>query len=106
MRGLQGSGSDASGGSILAKMKANRMVGVPYEDEHIDNAIHDLRMQGGMVSAEDYAGFEARWPDVSVPDLPTRTSLSELDALIAYLQVLGTMVDFSTYEAESPANLR
>ena len=35
---------------------------------------------------------------------PTR--LTEMDALIAYLQVLGTMVDFRTYKAESPENLR
>jgi cytochrome c oxidase cbb3-type subunit 2 len=30
--------------------------------------------------------------------------LSELDALIAYLQMLGTLVDFSVYQAEE--NLR
>jgi cytochrome c oxidase cbb3-type subunit 2 len=29
-----------------------------------------------------------------------------MDALIAYLQVLGTMVDFSTYEAEDLSNKR
>ena len=32
--------------------------------------------------------------------------LSEMDALIAYLQVLGTMVDFKTYKAEDPENQR
>lgn len=32
--------------------------------------------------------------------------LTRMDALIAYLQVLGTMVDFRTYEAEAPENLR
>ena len=31
---------------------------------------------------------------------------AEMDALIAYLQVLGTMVDFSTYEAEDLSNKR
>jgi cytochrome c oxidase cbb3-type subunit 2 len=29
-----------------------------------------------------------------------------MDALIAYLQQLGTQVDFSTYQAEDPENLR
>jgi cytochrome c oxidase cbb3-type subunit 2 len=29
-----------------------------------------------------------------------------MDALIAYLQVLGTMVDFRTYKAEDPENMR
>ncbi len=32
--------------------------------------------------------------------------LTEMDALIAYMQMLGTLVDFSTYEAEAPENLR
>ena len=30
----------------------------------------------------------------------------EMDALLAYLQVLGTMVDFKTYKASDPENLR
>jgi cbb3-type cytochrome oxidase cytochrome c subunit len=29
-----------------------------------------------------------------------------MDAVIAYLQKLGTDVDFSTYEAENPEHLR
>ena len=29
-----------------------------------------------------------------------------MDALIAYMQMLGTLVDFSTYQAEAPENLR
>ena len=32
--------------------------------------------------------------------------ITEMDALIAYLQVLGTMVDFKTYQAKSANNLR
>ena len=28
-------------------------------------------------------------------------AITELDAMIAYLQMLGTLVDFSVYEAES-----
>jgi cytochrome c oxidase cbb3-type subunit 2 len=35
-----------------------------------------------------------------------RGSPTELDALIAYLQMLGTLVDFSTYEAEDLSNRR
>jgi len=35
---------------------------------------------------------------------PTR--LTKMDALIAYLQQLGTMVDFRTYQAEDPDNMR
>ena len=32
--------------------------------------------------------------------------ITEMDALIAYLQMLGTLVDFSTYKADAPANQR
>ena len=35
----------------------------------------------------------------------TRSYVSELDALIAYLQMLGTLVDFATFDAAGP-NLR
>jgi len=91
---------------VAAKMKANRVVGVPYTDEQIANARHDLMLQAGDPGADDYGGFEARWPDVRTPDLPENDRITEMDALIAYLQVLGTMVDFSTYEAEAAANRR
>ncbi len=89
-----------------SKMKANRAVGVPYTQEQIDQAKHDLYMQAGIPFAEDYEGFEERWPDAKIPELPTKKEVTEMDALIAYLQVLGTMVDFSTYEAEDPDNRR
>ena len=32
--------------------------------------------------------------------------LTEADALIAYLQMLGTLVDFKTYRAEAPEHRR
>lgn len=83
---------------IGAKMVANRRVGVPYSDDQIEEAIHDLRIQAGSPFAEDYAGFEERWPDVALPVFATNREITEMDALIAYLQVLGTMVDFSTFE--------
>ena len=88
---------------IGAKMRANKRVGVPYEEEQIEQAIHDLKMQAGSPFADDYAGFEERWPDVATPDLPMNQDITEMDALIAYLQVLGTMVDFSTFDIKGPS---
>ncbi|MDW9378243.1 cytochrome-c oxidase, cbb3-type subunit II, partial [Sinorhizobium meliloti] len=47
----------------------------------------------------DASGVEARYPKAKLGDFdgdPQR--LSEMDALIAYLQMLGTLVDFSTYD--------
>ncbi|MDX0427268.1 cytochrome-c oxidase, cbb3-type subunit II, partial [Sinorhizobium medicae] len=42
---------------------------------------------------------EARYPKAKLGDFdgdPQR--LTEMDALVAYLQMLGTLVDFSTYD--------
>ena len=91
---------------LAAKMRANRTVGVPYTDEQIEAASKDLKLQAGDPYAEDFDGFEARWPGVRIPDVSDNTRITEMDALIAYLQVLGTMVDFSTYQAEAPENRR
>ncbi|MEE4210325.1 MAG: cytochrome-c oxidase, cbb3-type subunit II [Parvularcula sp.] len=85
---------------IGAKMVANRRVGVPYTDEQIEEAVHDLRMQAGSPFVEDFSGFEERWPGVAIPTFSENVSITEMDALIAYLQVLGTMVDFSTVPIE------
>lgn len=91
---------------IAARLIANRNVGVPYTDEQIEHAEHDLWMQAGFDVAQDYEGFEERWPTAKMPELATTRTITEMDAIVAYLQVLGTMVDFSTYEAEDPANRR
>ena len=81
-------------------LKANRTVGVPYTDEMIENAVGDLRAQVDEFS-DNYDGLMARYPKAVVRDFdgdPRR--ITEMDALIAYLQMLGTLVDFSTYEPE------
>ncbi len=88
-------------------MRANRFGGrVPYTDDMIENAETDLMAQLDPFSP-DYDAFLARYPGANVRDFdgdPDR--VTELDAMIAYLQSLGTMVDFSTYEAEAPENRR
>ncbi|MEM0928014.1 MAG: cytochrome-c oxidase, cbb3-type subunit II [Pseudomonadota bacterium] len=86
---------------ITGKMVANRRVGVPYTDAQIEAAVHDLRMQAGSPFVDDFSGFEERWPGVSIPDFSDNTQITEMEALIAYLQVLGTMVDFSTTPIET-----
>ena len=45
---------------------------------------------------------EARYPKAKLGAFdgdPAR--LTEMDALVAYLQMLGTLVDFSTYDAQA-----
>lgn len=102
-------------------MRANRLGGVPYTDDMIKNAIKDLRAQA-TPDSPDADAFTARYtertetgPDgkprtvkiskVEARDFDGNPSLvTEADALIAYMQMLGTLVDFKLYD--SKANLR
>jgi cytochrome c oxidase cbb3-type subunit II len=86
---------------IANHLKANRMGAVPYTDDMIANAAKDLKAQ---VNPDDpgAADLEKRYGKVQVRDFDGNPQkLSEADALIAYLQVLGTMVDFKGYDAKA-----
>ena len=79
---------------------ANAMVGVPYSEEMIDNALADLMAQADPEL--DASGLESRYNNVRIEDYDGNPrELTEMDALVAYLQMLGTLVDFSTYEPEA-----
>ncbi|MDE3876547.1 cytochrome-c oxidase, cbb3-type subunit II [Sinorhizobium meliloti] len=83
--------------NVAMSLEANRAVGVPYTDEMIGNAAADLKAQADPNA--DGSGVEARYPKAKLGDFdgdPQR--LTEMDALVAYLQMLGTLVDFSTYD--------
>ncbi len=89
---------DAS--NIAGNLKANVAVGVPYSQEMIDSALDDLKAQA--TPDADTSGVEARYPKAKLGDFDGNPQMiSEMDALIAYLQMLGTLVDFSTYD-QSP----
>lgn len=74
---------------------ANRITGVPYTDDMIENAAADFEAQADPDS--DYDDMLARYPKAQVRNFDGQAELTEMDALIAYLQILGTMVDFSTF---------
>jgi len=83
-------------------MAANRAAGVPYSEAMIENARADMTAQANPDA--DTSGLEERYPKVLIRDFdgdPTR--LTEMDALVAYLQMLGTLVDFADYDAEANA---
>jgi cytochrome c oxidase cbb3-type subunit 2 len=89
---------------VADHLRTNRMVGVPYTDEMIENARADLEVQ--VDEWGDYEEMLARYPKAQVRDFDGNPDMvSELDALIAYMQMLGTLVDFSAYQAEGE-NLR
>ena len=74
-------------------------VGVPYTKADIDKANDDLAAQAGQ--GGDPADLQKRYPKAQVRDFdgnPDR--LTEMDALIAYLQMLGTLVDTNSAKAQ------
>jgi len=93
--------------AIEQRLATLTTVGVPYSKAEITNAKADLETQVDGFAGET-SGLKKRYgAKVQQRDYdgnPQR--LTEMDALVAYLQVLGTMVDFRTYKAQAPENLR
>ncbi len=86
--------------NIAAHLKANAAVGVPYDEAMIENARADMLAQANPDA--DTSGVEERYPKAVIADFDgDPTTLTEMDALVAYLQMLGTLVDFSTYDPTS-----
>jgi cytochrome c oxidase cbb3-type subunit 2 len=85
------------GEHIADLMATHRLVGVPYTDEMIANARADFTVQADPEG--DWDGLLERYPGAQTRDFDMAPGVSEMDALIAYLQMLGTLVDFSTFEA-------
>jgi len=87
-------------------MKANRIVGVPYTDADIANAKLDLEAQDDP-NNKGVDALQKRYAKVQVRDFAGNPKqITEADALIAYLQMLGTLVNFKTYQADAPENRR
>lgn len=95
----------ASLSDIADHMKVLKMIGVPYTDEMIANAERDAVLQATQ-DADD-AELIARYGDkVQVRDFDGNPEfISDLDALIAYLQMLGTLVDFEEYNSRQDLKL-
>ncbi len=90
--------------AIADDLKANRALGVPYDDAMVALAAADLKAQldpDGPGAAE----FQRRYPGAALHAVSgEKGRVAEIDALVAYLQVLGTMVDFKIYDDKK--NLR
>jgi cytochrome c oxidase cbb3-type subunit 2 len=89
---------------ISDDLRVQAALGVPYTAEMVAAASADLRTQA-TTDAPDAEALVKRYPRAQVRDFdgnPQR--ITEADALIAYLQMLGTQVDFKLYD--NKANIR
>jgi cytochrome c oxidase cbb3-type subunit 2 len=90
---------DLDQGDMRKHLVALHRVGVPYSQTEIDAANDDLKAQADPDA--DAAALLARYPKAQHRDFdgdPKR--LTEMDALVAYLQMLGTLVDFQAAAPE------
>ena len=84
---------------IEDRLKTDALVGVPYTSEMIEQAKADFAAQADPDADTD--GLQERYPNANVANFDGQAGISEMDALVAYLQVLGTMVDFSTFQPDA-----
>jgi cytochrome c oxidase cbb3-type subunit II len=86
-------------GDMRDHLKALSRVGVPYTKDDISSAGDDLITQGNPEA--DSKGFANRYPTAKIRDYDGNPEkLTEMDALVAYLQMLGTQVDFEAAKAQ------
>jgi cytochrome c oxidase cbb3-type subunit 2 len=89
---------------IQMDMKVLAFQGQPYSPEMIENAAKDMVTQATN-DAPDADGLAQRYPKAQSRKFSGLNGpVNEADALIAYLQMLGTLVDFKIYDGK--ANLR
>ena len=79
-------------------LKILKLEGVPYTDAMIENAYKDAVAQATGV---EIAGLESRYGKINARNFDgNRAYVSEMAALVAYLQKLGTDIDFKTYDPD------
>lgn len=88
--------------SLKRLMKAEQITGVPYSDEMVEEAYNDAVAQAHNDS--DTAGLTKRYgKKVNARDFDGQPEfVSEMDALVAYLQTLGTLADIKDYDMPAP----
>ena len=78
-------------------METHRFVGVPYTDDMIEMAELDFVEQATEFGDR---GVVERYPGAQQRNFDGDPAVTEMDALIAYMQMLGTLVDFSTFSPD------
>ena len=92
--------TDLDYSDVQDRMRALKKTGVPYSetqaeyDRNVANFGDDVADKLDILHAEENLMKQALNNDYD----GQRSRITEMDALVAYLQVLGTMVDFSRYD--------
>ena len=86
---------EIDGRYITDLMNTYRLVGVPYTDEMIAEARADFLVQADPLG--DHSGLLERYHSAQTRNFDGQPELTEMDALIAYMQMIGTLVDFDTF---------
>ena len=89
-------------GDMRGDLTALSRIGVPYDKAAIAAANEDLAAQADPNA--DTAALLKRYPKSQVRDFDgDPAKLTEMDALVAYLQMLGTLVDFKAAAPQEKA---
>ncbi len=91
--------NDLEIGDPAARLTALKHLGVPYSAKDIAQAEADLKAQADPEA--DAGDLAKRYPKAQIRDFdgdPSR--ITEMDAVVAYLQMLGTLVDVSSASAQ------
>lgn len=88
--------TQVNAGHTADLVSTHRFVGVPYTEEMVEVAAADVLAQADP-DTDAYDDLLERYPGAQIRNFDDAPGVSEMDALIAYLQMLGTTVDFSTF---------
>ena len=87
---------------LSGSLRALQRVGVPYTEDQIENAARHALWQADFEANYEGELQESYGDNVQVRDFDGQPrKLTEMDAVVAYLQMLGTLVDFDSFDAEA-----
>jgi cytochrome c oxidase cbb3-type subunit 2 len=97
-------GRKLEAGNMTTELQTLHTTGVPYTPEQMAKANADLLAQADPDNAGDFA---TRWPTAQVRDYDgDPKTVTEMDALVAYLQMLGTLVNVNAPAAQEQSGRR
>lgn len=97
--------TELDGKRIGDDMSVLALEGVPYTPDMIAKASVDLKAQANADDTAGAADLAKRYPK-AMARVASGKTVTEADALIAYLQMLGTLVDFDFKKFDAKANWR